>query len=111
MLSIRDEWYLHLASFLPLALISMADRPSSTTAKMSKMFLKPFRGLVKRPKSANASASLSNSTRNFVSSASGAHDPVPGKDAKGAERTVSGKYIGSILVLSDSTSLQAAMLP
>ena len=76
----------------------MADRPSSTAAKIWKTFLKPFRGLVKRPKSANGAAS----------SASGAHGSVPGKDAGSAQPTALGKYIASILVSSDSTSLQAA---
>ena len=80
----------------PLALISMADRPSSTAAKISKTFLKPFRGLVKRPKLANALASPSNSTRVSVSSASDAHDPVPGNGAGSAEPTALGTYTSSI---------------
>ena len=111
----------------------MADRPSSTAATMWKTFLRPFRDCIERPKSANASTSPSNPTRVSVSierpksanasasplnptrisvpSASGAHDPVPGNDAGSAEQTALSKYIGSILVISDSTSLQVATLP
>ena len=93
-----------LGYLAPLALISMPDRPSYKT------FLKTFRGWIKRPKSANASASPSNSTLISVSSASGAHDPVPRNDAGSAKPTASSKYIGSISVLSNSTSLQAARI-
>ena len=64
---------------MPLGLISMADRPSST---ISKTLLKPFRGWIKPPKSTNGSA---NSTQ--VS-----------------QPPASSEYIGSILVLSNSTS-------
>ncbi|KIM80637.1 hypothetical protein PILCRDRAFT_822370 [Piloderma croceum F 1598] len=72
----------------------MADRPSSTVAKRSKTkgggnSLSPFLNLFKRPKSANASANQSNSSRVSVSSAIGAHDPIPGNDAGSAEPTVS----------------------
>ena len=62
-----------------------------------------LRDLFNRPKSANNSASQSNSTLVSVSSASGAHDPVPGYDSGSAEPTTSSKYIGSILVLSTTT--------
>ena len=95
---------LRLASFLFLALIIMAARPSSAAATVWRTFLKPFRDCIERPKSANASARPSNPTQVSVSSASGAHDPVPGNDAGSAERTALSKYIGSISVLSGSTS-------
>jgi hypothetical protein len=92
----------HVISTLSLAL--MADQTSSTAAKKSK---KKFGGVVKnvldlfqRRKSANDSASQSNSTRVF---ASGASDPVPGNSAGSAEPTASSKYIGSILALSTTT--------
>ena len=83
--------------------ISMADQLSSIAAKR---YLKPFkfRDLIKRPKSANDSASESNSTLVSVSSAIGAHDPIPGNNAGSVEPTASSKCIGSILVSSDSTS-------
>jgi hypothetical protein len=91
------------ASFLSLALISMADQTSSTAAKKSKKkgggIVKLVWDMIKRPKS-NDSASQSNLTRVSVSSTSGAHDPIPGNDAGSAEPTASSKYIGSILVLS-----------
>ena len=81
-------------------LITMADQPSSTAAKKSKKKggsrVKLFRDLIKRPISANDSASQSNSTWVSVSSAFGAHDPVPGNDAGNAEPTAStfsSKYI------------------
>ena len=76
----------------------MADQPSSPAGRVLKTLLKPFRRL-KRSKSTNASASRSNPTR-----ASGAHDSVPGNDAGSAEWTASSKYIGSILLSSDSIS-------
>jgi hypothetical protein len=73
----------------------MVDQPSSTAAKKSKKkgesMKKLFRDLFKRPKSANDLASQSDSTRVSVSSAFGAHDPVPGKDAGSAESTASSK--------------------
>jgi hypothetical protein len=87
----------------------MAHHPSSTAAKQSKKkgrgVIKRFqvRHLFKRSKSANDSASQSNSTRVSFSSAIGAHDPVPGNDAGSAAPTASSKYISTILVLSDST--------
>ena len=87
----------------------MVDQPSYTAAKISKKkgesMKKLLRDLFKRPKSANDSASQSDSTRVSVSSAFGAHDPVPGKDAGSAESTASSKYIGSILVSSTTTYL------
>jgi hypothetical protein len=62
----------------------MADQPSSisTAAKPSKKknFLKGFRDLIKRPKSANAAATPSNLHQGSVSSASGAH-VFPGGNA------------------------------
>jgi hypothetical protein len=90
-----------------LALISMADHPSSTAAKQSKKkgggIVKRFRHLFKRSKSANDSVSQSNSTRVSVSSATGADGPAPGNDAGSAAPMASSKYISTILVLSDST--------
>lgn len=95
---------LRLASFFPLALITM---PSSTAAKKSKKkgggVVIFFRDLIERPKSANASASQPNSTRVSVSSVSGVHDLVPGNDAGTAEPTASGKFIGSISMLLTTT--------
>ncbi|KAM6491922.1 hypothetical protein JOM56_012560 [Amanita muscaria] len=69
----------------------MDDRSSSTAAKKSKNrgilnFLR-LGDRIKRHKLANVSA---NSTRVSVSSASSAHDLVPGNDAKSAELTASG---------------------
>jgi hypothetical protein len=117
-LSARNDRCLEVAlSFLSVVLISMADQTSPTAAKKSKKkcwdLMKSYkkgRGIGKRvldvirqPKSANDSASQSNSTRVSVSSASGAHDPLPGTDAGSAEPTASSKYIGSIFVLSTTT--------
>ena len=85
----------------------MADQHSSTVAKKSKKkgrdVVKLFRNLIKQPKSANDSASQSNSTRVSVSSAFGAQGSVPGNDAGSAEPTASSKYIDFILVLSTTT--------
>ena len=69
------------------------------------------RDLIKRPKSAAGtdSASQSNSTRVSVSSASGAHDPVPGTVAGSAEPTASSKCIYLSVIDNNSNSLQAAM--
>ena len=79
----------------------MADQPSSTAAMKSKKkggkVKKLFRDLIKRPKSANDSASQSNSTPVSVSSAFDAHDLAPGNDAGGTKS--SSKYIWLILVL------------
>ena len=68
----------------------MADQPSSTAAMKSKkksggLIKKLFRDLIKRPKSANDSASQSNSTPVFVSSAFDAHDLVQGNDPGGTK--------------------------
>ena len=110
----------------------MADQPSSTAAKKSKKkgggIVNLFRDLIKRPKSANDSASQSNSARVsdsstfgthdpvpagsaeptnstwvFLSSASGTRDPISGNNAGNAEPTALSKYIDSILVLSMKT--------
>ena len=75
----------------------MADRDQpSSTAKKSKIgrIVKLFWDVIKRH---NSSRARSNSTRVSVSSALGAHNPVPGNDAGSAELTASSKYIGSIL--------------
>jgi hypothetical protein len=76
----------------------MADQPSFTAARKSKKkgggVVKLFRDLIKRPKSANDSASQSSSTR----AAFGDYDPVA-ENAGSPEPMASGKYIGSILVL------------
>jgi len=86
---------------LPHSCLSMADQPSSTAKKSKKKgrrnLIKPFLDLI-TPKSANASASPSNSNRVFVSSA---HEPVSGNDAGSADLKVSSTYIG--LVLSTTT--------
>jgi len=81
---------LRFASFLSLAFITMVDQPSSTAATKSKKkggrnLVKPFLDWILRPKSANASASPSNSNR------------VGSADLK-----VSSTYIGSLLVSSTS---------
>ena len=94
----------------------MADQPSSTAAmklkKKGGRIVKFFRDVIKRPKTANDSASQSNSTRVSVPSAFGAHDPVPGNDVGSAEPKALGKYIGFILLLSTTTwPLQMAILP
>ena len=60
--------------------------------------MKLLRDLFKLPNSLAANDSASQSMVS-VSSAFGAHDPVPGKDAGGSGPTVSSKYIGSILVI------------
>ena len=77
---------LEAASCLDPTLISMADQPSSTAAKKMKNLkkgggkaVKFVQDLFKRPKSANDSASQSNSTR--------------GNDAGSTELTASCKYI------------------
>ena len=86
---------------LSRSLITMADQPSSTAAMKSKKkggkVKKLFRDLIKRPKSANDSASQSNSTPVSVSSAFDAHDLAPGNDAGGTKS--SSKYIWLFLVL------------
>ena len=73
--------------------LSMADQPSSTAALKSKKKgggIKNFRDLIKRPKSANDSASSQlNSTLVSVSSEFDDHDLVPGKDAGNVESTAS----------------------
>ena len=90
--------------FLLLALISMADQTSLTAKKSKKKSMgigRFFRDLIKRPKSANDSASQSNSTRVSVSSASGVQH---GTDAGNVDTTTSSKHIiGSILLLSTTT--------
>ena len=94
----------------------LTNQLSSTAAKKSKKgegMKKLFRGIFKRPRPANDSASQSNSTRvsQAVPSASGAHDPVAGNVARSAEPMASGKCIGSILVLSTTIwSLQMTKL-
>ena len=78
----------------------MADQPSSTAELKSKKKgggIKLFRDLIKRPKSANDSASQSNSTLVSVSTF-GDHDLVSGNEAGSAESKASSKYIGSILI-------------
>ena len=98
---------LRLASFLPLALISMAHQPPFTAAKelMKKggKSLKHFWDRTTGPNSPNASASPSNSNRGSTDSAPGAHDPGLGNDAGSTEPTSSGKFIRPILVLSTTT--------
>ena len=85
---------------LSLCLIAMADQ-LSTAAKKSKKkgggTVNFFRDLIKRPKPAKDSASQ---TQVSVSSASGAHDPDTGNDARSTKSIASSKYIGSILVSS-----------
>jgi hypothetical protein len=103
--AVNDLWEtgtsLEVISGLPL-LITMADHPSSTAAKKSKKKgLKLLRDLIKRPISASVSAIQSNSTRDSLSSAFGAHDLVPGNDAGSTKSTASSKYISSILLLSN----------
>ena len=68
----------------------MADQPLSTAAMKSKkksggLVKKLIRDLIKRPKSANDSASQSNSTPVSVSSAFDAHDLVQGNDPGGTK--------------------------
>jgi hypothetical protein len=67
--------------------------------------VKHLRDLFKRPKPTNDSASQSNSARFSASvpSALGAHDPVPGNDARSAEPTVSSKYIHLSVIDDDLT--------
>ena len=84
----------------------MADQLSSIAAQKSKKKaggIKLFRDLIKRPKSANDSASQPNSTQVSVS-AFGNHDSLTGHDEGSVESTASSKYIGSILVLSVTTT-------
>ncbi len=84
----------------------MDDRSSSTAAKKSKKsggIVNFFRDQIKRPKSANTSASQPDSSRISVFSASGAHDLVPENDTGSVEPTASGKYIGVILVIRTAT--------
>ena len=86
---ISDEAHSHLP------LITMADQPSSTAAKKSKNkadLIKHVRGLFKRPKSMNDSASQSNVTQASVNSALNDHDPVLGNEA---ELKTSSKYMTS----------------
>ena len=96
-------------TFLPIALMSMADQISPTARKSKKKSIgigKFVRDLIKPSKSANDSARQLNSTWVSVSSASGAHS---GTDAGNVELTASSKYIfGSILLLS--TGIQAVIL-
>ena len=79
---------------LPHSSLSMADQPSSTAKKSKKKggrnLIKPFLDWI-TPRSANASASPSNSNRVFVSSA---HEPVSGNGAGSADLKVSSTYIG-----------------
>jgi hypothetical protein len=87
-------------------LTSMADQPSSTAAKKSQKkgrgIVKRVRDLIKRPKPANDSASQSNSAS--VSSAFGAHDPVPDNDAGSGEPTASSKYTHLSVIDDDLAS-------
>jgi len=83
---------------LPHSCLSMADQPSSTAKKSKKKGGRNLLDWITRPKSANASASPSNSNRVFVSSA---HEPVSGNDAGSEDLKVSSTYIG--LVLSTTT--------
>jgi hypothetical protein len=62
---------------------------------------KLFQDLIKRPKSANDSASQSNSAQVSVSSAASTHYPVPGNDEGIVEPTVSSKYINPHLSVID----------
>ena len=96
-------------SFWSPTLISMADQPPSNAAKKSKQkgggIAKLFRDVIRRPKSANDSASQSNLTRVSFPPTVGAHDPVAENDAGSSEPTVASKYIGSSLLLSTTTWL------
>ena len=87
----------------------MADQPPSNAAKKSKQkgggIAKLFRDVIRRPKSANDSASQSNLTRVSFPPTVGAHDPVAENDAGSSEPTVASKYIGSSLLLSTTTWL------
>ena len=78
-----------------LSLITMADQPSSATAKKSKKkgrgIAKLFRDLMKQPKPANDSASQSISTPVSVSFASDALNPFTGNDAGSTKSTASSK--------------------
>lgn len=79
----------------------MADQPVTAAKKSKKKsggIVNIFRDMIKRPKPTNDSARQSNSTRDPVSSAFGAHDPVPE-----SETTTSGKYIDPILLSSTTT--------
>ncbi len=92
---------------------TMDVRSSSTAAKKSKKsggIVNFFRNRINQPKSANASASQSNSTQVSVSSAPSAHDLVSRNETGSAVPTASGKYIGVILVLSTTTQ-PPSMLP
>ena len=55
--------------------------------------MKFVRDLIKRPKSANDSASQSNSTQVSAVSSTVAHDSAQGNDAGSAKLTASSKYI------------------
>jgi len=76
----------------------MGNKSSSTAAKSKG----PLQGRSKGLKSTN-SDTQPNSTGVSGASVSVVHDPGPGNDAESAELTISGKYIGAILVLSRTT--------
>ena len=87
----------------------MTNQHSPTAAKKSKKggCVKVFWDLIKRLKSANDSASHSNSTPVSVS-AFGAHDPVLGNNARSAELTASSKYslhLNIIGIINDNSYL------
>ena len=94
-------------------LISMANNPSSSAAKILKKkggdMLKRLWGIIKRPKSVtgNDLASQSNLTQDFVTSAFGGHDPVLGNDAGSTEPTTSSKH----LIDDDLASFQMTKIP
>ena len=73
----------------------MADQPTSTAAKKSKKkgggVVNLFQNLIKRPKPANDSASISSQSNLTRVSAFGADDPSPGNDEGSAEMTASSK--------------------
>lgn len=99
-------------SFLSPSFITMADQLSSTAAKKKGggTVKKPFRNLIKRPKSAIDSANQSNSTGVFDSSAFST--PVPGNNAGSTKATASSKYIVSLYLSAiddDLASLQKAI--
>ena len=60
---------------------------------------------------ADSAHHLDYASPSFVSSGSGARDPVPGNGVGSAEWMASSKYISSILVLSDFTTFKVAILP
>ena len=74
----------------------MADPAVKRSKKKGGGVYKLVRDLIKRPKSAAGgtdSASQSNPTQVSISSASGAHDPIPGTVAGSAEPTASSKCV------------------